>query len=99
MSISRTEALNLSTAAMDIGADVLRGHLRPAPEGAGWVLGDTDLEQSLEKYEGQELVIVIASIGPKSVEKNTCKTCGTEYTGNQCPNCREIRLRLRGRNK
>ena len=98
MSVSRTEALNLSTAAMDVGADILRGHLRPAPEGTGWALGDTDLDEWLERYEGQELLFVIAPIGSQSVESRVCRTCGADYVGNQCPNCREIRLRLRGRN-
>ena len=97
MALSRTEAMNLSANALELGADVLRGRLHRAREGSKWALGDTDLAEWLERYEGQELLIMIAPVGPTSTEIRLCKTCGAEYTGNQCPHCREVRLRLRGR--
>ena len=97
MALSRTEALNLSANALEMGADVLRGHLQKAREGSEWDLGDTDLTKWLERYEGQDLLIIVAPVGPASAERHVCRTCGTEYVGNQCPHCREVRLRLRGR--
>jgi hypothetical protein len=96
MNLSRKEALNLSTTAYDLGADVLRGLLKRAAQDGSWTLGDIDLEAWLERYVDQELVIIMAPVGPQSEETRTCSTCGTEYVGNQCPHCREIRLRLRG---
>ena len=96
MNLSRKEALNLSTTAYDLGADVLRGLLKRATEEGPWNLGDIDLAEWLERYEDQEVVVIVAPVGPQSTEKRTCSTCGAEYLGNQCPHCREIRLRLRG---
>lgn len=97
MNVSRTEALNLSTTAYDLGADVLRGLLQRATDGAPWTLGETNLDEWLERYEGQELIVIVASVGPRSIERQICRTCGAEYTGSQCPHCREVRQRLRGR--
>ena len=97
MPISRTEALNISTSALELGADVLRGQLTKAAGGSRWSLGDVDLDAWLERYQGQELVVVVAPVGPPSEERRYCRTCGTEFTGNVCPHCREVNLRLRGR--
>ena len=97
MPVSRTEALNLSTAAFDVGADVLRGQLKRSGPDAGWTLGEVTLEEWLQRYEDHELVIIVAPIGPKSTEKRVCLTCGAEYVGSQCPHCRDIRQRLRER--
>lgn len=96
MGMSRTEALNLSTAAYDLGADVLRGFLRRTGDGTSWELNEAKLNEWLERYEGQEMMLIVAPVGQVSTEKVVCTTCGTEYVGSQCPHCREIRLRLRG---
>ncbi len=97
MNVSRTEALNLSTAAYEMGADILRGQLERAAGDGAWVIGETDLAEWLQKYEDQEVLIIVAPVGAKSNARQVCGTCGAEYSGNQCPRCREVRQRLRGR--
>jgi hypothetical protein len=95
MNISRTDALNLSAAAYEMGADILRGLLVKSSATSGWIIGDSNLNEWLEKYKGQELMIVVAPVGSQSTAKQVCGTCGREYAGNQCPHCREVRQRLR----
>jgi hypothetical protein len=95
MNISRTDALNLSTTAYEMGADILRGLLEKSSAASGWMIGDSSLNEWLEKYKGQELILIVAPVGSPSTAKQVCGTCGREYTGNQCPHCREVRQRLR----
>ena len=97
MPVSRTEALSLSTAAFDVGAEVLRGQLQRSGPDAAWTLGEVNLGEWLQRYQDRELVVIVAPIGPESTEKRYCLTCGAEYVGNQCPHCRDIRQRLRER--
>ena len=97
MNISRSEALTLSTAAYEMGADVLRGQLAKSAGDSGWTIGDTRLDAWLERYADQELIVIIAPVGAKASGKQVCGTCGAEYSGNQCPRCREVRQRLRER--
>jgi hypothetical protein len=95
MDISRTDALNLSTTAYEMGADILRGLLERSSATSGWVIGDSSLDEWLEAHKGQELIVILASVGSTSASKRICGTCGREYYGNQCPHCREVRQRLR----
>lgn len=95
MTVSRTDALKLSTAAYDMGAEVLRGILRRAAEDAHWTIGDTDLDELLQRFGDQELLLIVVPVGARPSERNICRTCGTEYVGDECPNCREVRQRLR----
>jgi hypothetical protein len=95
MNISRTDALNLSTAAYEIGADILRGLLEKPSATSGWMIGDTSLDEWLKKYKGQELIVIVAPVGSPSATKQTCGTCGREYSGHQCTYCQEVRQRLR----
>jgi len=97
MNISRNEALTLSAAAYEMGADVLRGQLERPAGASGWMIGDTKLDEWLEEFEDQEVLVIFAPVGSKSTARRICGTCGAEYYGNQCPRCREVRQRLRER--
>jgi hypothetical protein len=33
----------------------------------------------------------------RPIDPRTCRTCGREYYGIECPHCRDARIRLRGR--
>ena len=97
MSIRKASVLELATAAYDLDARVARGHLAKSLDGT-WTVGGVSLADWLAQFEGQEVVLIAASLDDtRSVETRTCPRCGREYMGAFCPNCREARLRLRGR--
>jgi hypothetical protein len=96
MSVRKASVLELATAAYDLDAIVLRGRLTRSPDGK-WIIGGVDMSARLVPMEGQEIVVIVASLDDtRTVETRTCPRCGREYTGAFCPNCREARLRLRG---
>ncbi|WP_448591287.1 hypothetical protein [Thermoflexus hugenholtzii] len=97
MSLRKASVLELATAAYELEARVLRGLLHRDPEGR-WRVGETPLEEWLSAYEGQEAVLILASLSEDApLPTRVCRTCGREYVGWDCPHCREVRRRLRGR--
>jgi len=97
MSISRSSVRELAIMAYEMGVGVLRGPLHRI-EGGGWAVGDARLEEWLEGYRDQEVVLIAAPLGEKQeATTKTCGVCGREYEGDECPYCREARMRLRGR--
>ncbi len=96
MSLRKASVLEMATAAYELDASVRRGVLRKI-DGKWTVLGD-DLDSWLNKFEGQEVVLIAASLSDeRPLETRTCRTCGREFVGLECPHCREARVRLRGR--
>jgi hypothetical protein len=88
----------LASAAYELDAGVIEGRLHRSAEDGRWVVGDVELNEWLARYEGQEIVLFVASLDDdRPVASRTCRTCGTEYVGVYCPRCREARVRLRGR--
>ncbi len=86
----------LATAAYELDAEVIQGELRQSDQGE-WSVGDTPLADWLEQYAGQQVYLIIASLeDERPLQPKVCRTCGTEYTGMECPRCREARVRLRG---
>jgi hypothetical protein len=97
MSVRKASVLELATAAYDLDAKVLRGRLSKSAGGT-WTVSGTDVADWLAKLDGQEIVLIAASLDDsREVLPRTCPRCGREYTGAYCPHCREARLRLRGR--
>jgi hypothetical protein len=97
MSVRKASVLELATAAYDLDASVIRGRLVKSPDGS-WTITGVGVDGWLAKYEGQEIVLIAASMDDsREVSPRTCPRCGREYTGAYCPHCREARLRLRGR--
>ena len=97
MSVRKASVLELATAAYDLDASVMRGRLTRTLDGS-WTITGVGVEGWLAKYEGQEIVLIAASMDDtREVSPRTCPRCGREYTGAYCPHCREARLRLRGR--
>ena len=97
MSVRKASVLELATAAYDLDASVIRGRLVKSPDG-NWTITGVVIGDWLAKYEGQEIVLIAASMDDsREVSPRTCPRCGREYTGAYCPHCREARLRLRGR--
>jgi hypothetical protein len=98
MSVLRKAALReLASSAYELDAGVLNGELHQTEDG-GWSVGDTPLEVWLERFSGQEIYVIVASLEDnRPLPKKTCGTCATEYVGVECPRCRTARRRLRGR--
>ena len=97
MSVRKASVLELATAAYDLDANVVRGRLSKSAEGL-WTVGGTDVTAWLARLDGQEIVLIAASMDDsREVLPRTCSRCGREYTGAYCSHCHEARLRLRGR--
>lgn len=87
----------LAAAAYELDARVVEGELHRDPQG-DWAVGDTPLTDWLEGLAGQRVYLIIAPLeDDRPLPVRICRTCGTEYTGIECPRCREARIRLRGR--
>jgi hypothetical protein len=88
----------LSSDAYELDLGVTQGRLHRNPEDGRWMIGADPLEERLAEYEGQEVVLIVASLeDDRPLSVKVCRTCGTEYRGTACPRCREARIRLRGR--
>ena len=95
MPISRLEARDLMSRGYEMEAVVLSGAVRRQGDGT-WMVGDRALDEILTSLEGVEIAAVIAQVSGGRGKGRTCRVCGTEYEGNECPRCRQIRQRLRG---
>ncbi len=86
----------LATAAYELDAKIVEGELRRDSRGE-WTVGETALSEWLEAFAGQRVYLILASLeDERPLPTRVCRTCGTEYTGVECPRCREARVRLRG---
>jgi hypothetical protein len=94
--VSKSDVQELASQAIDMGAGALRGFLHRGEAGE-WIVGSTDVNGWLGKYEGFELILLAVPIGEgETAEMKTCRTCGREYGGDACPHCQTARERLRG---
>ncbi|HEY68504.1 MAG TPA: hypothetical protein G4N97_09570 [Thermoflexia bacterium] len=88
----------LASAAYELESGVVEGRLYRSAEDGRWMINDTKLSEWLNRYNGQEIVLIVASLeDDRPIAPKVCRTCGTEYVGIECPHCREVRIRLRGR--
>jgi hypothetical protein len=88
----------LASAAYELDSGVVEGRLHRGADDGRWMLDDAKLNEWLARYDGQEIVLIVASLeDDRPVPAKVCRTCGTEYVGIACPRCREARIRLRGR--
>jgi hypothetical protein len=88
----------LASAAYELDSGVVEGRLRRGAEDGRWMVGDVGLNEWLAGYDGQEIVLIVASLDDdRPLPSKVCRTCGTDYRGVECPRCREARIRLRGR--
>lgn len=93
-----SDARNLATRAHELGATTLRGQLERLESGA-WAVDGRPVEEALSGLEGQQIYLIVLApeAGAGLAARRTCRTCGRDYEGSECPHCREARLRLRGR--
>ena len=97
MTIPKAGVQELAIRAHEMGASVLRGSLERLDEERGWAVGNIHLRDWLARYRDRDLILIAAVIGEEQEPATrTCGTCGREYSGSECPYCREARERLRG---
>ena len=97
-SYRKANVRELTSAAYELDSGVIEGRLHRSAEDGRWMLDDVKLNEWLAKYTNQEIVLIVASLeDERPIPPKLCRTCGTEYTGIECPRCREARIRLRGR--
>jgi hypothetical protein len=97
-SYRRASIRELTSSAYELDLGVVEGRLHRGTEDDRWMINDAKLNEWLAKYDGQEIVLIVASLeDDRPVPPKVCRTCGTEYVGIECPRCREARIRLRGR--
>lgn len=88
----------LAASAYEMDLGVSQGILHRDAASGEWKVGDRSLDRWLESYAGKDVVLIAACLeDERPLETQVCRTCGTEYVGSQCPRCREVRRRLRGR--
>lgn len=54
-------------------------------------LGHGDIEELVHELKGQEVVLIIAPLGPAEELPVICGLCGTPYDGGECPTCKAER--------
>lgn len=97
--IRKAALRELATAAYELDARIVEGELRLDPQGE-WSVGETLLGDWLADFVGQRVYVIVAALDDeRPLPAKVCRTCGTEYTGMECPRCREARIRLRGPRK
>lgn len=88
----------LTSAAYELDSKVLEGHLRHDADEGCLKIDDVSVDEWLNAYDGQEIVLIAASLeDERPIPPKVCRTCGTEFVGIECPRCRGVRIRLRGR--
>ena len=89
MSVDAANAHELAAIAGEIGADVVPGVLRYPSETGGWLLGNLDLSEYLDRFRNQEIVVIISPLGSAPAPTYACGICGFVYFEyGECPRCR-----------
>jgi len=89
---------DLAYGAYELGSRVVEGQLHRDPETGEWMVGETALDTWLARYDDEEIILIATSLeDDRPMPVKVCRTCGTEFRGIECPRCREVRIRLRGR--
>jgi hypothetical protein len=95
-SVRKASLRELASAAYELDADVVQGKLHQGPDG-GWMIGEASLDSLLRASADKEIYLIVASLeDDRPMPVKVCRTCGTEYSGLECPHCRLVRSRLRG---
>ena len=89
--VVRENAEELATIAQEIGAEVIRGQVR-YPSNTGEIeIGGVDIGEYLYELKGQEVVVIVAPLGPVEEPPIICGLCRTPYEGKECPTCKAER--------
>jgi hypothetical protein len=90
----------VTKAAYELDGRFAQGIVHRDPESGRWLVGNTSVEDWLSRNEHQDVTLIVLSMDDdRPMRTRVCRTCGREYTGVECPHCREVRTRLRGRSR
>ena len=84
-------AEELALIAQEKGAEVTRGPVRYPGQLGDIEVGGVDTGEYLYELKDQEVMLVIAPIGPVEEPSLICGLCRTPYEGDECPTCRTER--------
>ena len=88
----------VTRAAYELDGRFTQGVVHRDSESGRWLIGSTTVEAWLERNEGQDVTLILLAMeDDRPMQTKVCRTCGREYKGVECPHCREVRTRLRGR--
>jgi len=87
--IDPANAQELAEIAREVGADVFKGALRYPSDTGGWLVGDLDFCEYLDRYRDQEVILIIAPVGVATTPTYTCGICGFVMNEvGECPRCK-----------
>ena len=89
--IRKSNAEELALIAQEIGAEVIRGPVRYPSDTGDIEVGGVDIGECLYELKDQEVMLVIAPVGPVEELPVICGLCRTPYDGDECPTCRQER--------
>ena len=89
--VVRENAEELATIAEEIGAQVIRGQVCYPGGDGGLEVGEVDIDELLYELRDQEVMVIVAALGPVEEPPIICGLCGTPYDGKECPTCKAER--------
>ena len=81
----KSNAEELADIADEIGAEVIRGPVRYPSDTGDIEVGGVDIGEFLFELRDQEVMLVIAPVGPVEKPPTLCGLCRTAYAGDECP--------------
>ena len=84
-------AEELALMAQEIDAEVIRGQVRYPSNTGDIEVGGVDIGEYLYELKGQEVMVVVAPLGPIDEPPIICGLCGMPYEGTECPTCKAER--------
>ena len=88
MTVNPANLQELVNIAEEVGALVIDGALRYPSETGSWQLGGVDLGEFLSQYRDQQVVLIIAPVGPADPDTVLCGICGFPLSEvGRCPRC------------
>jgi len=79
VAVDSANAQELADSTSEVGADVFSGALRYPSDTGGWLVGDLDFCEYLDQYRNQQVMVIIAPLGPSPAPTYTCGICGFVY--------------------
>jgi hypothetical protein len=89
--VIRENAKELASIAQEIGAEVIRGQVRYPSDSGDIEVGDVDIGEYLYELKGQEVMVIVAPLGPVEEAPIICGLCRIPYVGPECPTCKAER--------
>jgi len=81
----------LALMAQEIGAEVIIGPVRYPSESGDIEVGGVDIGEYLYELKDQEVIVIVAPLGPVEEPPTICGLCRTPYDGEECPTCKAER--------